>query len=176
MDVVLIAAQSLDGYITLHDIPGSSFTSPEDKAHFSKSLRLFSSRVMGSNTYVSMRDVFRRVATPSQRHYVLTRRPDAFQAERMPGALDFTPETPAALIGRLAKEGETKCALVGGSKVHSAFLAAGLVTELWLTIEARLFGRGTPLLAEETDTRLQLLAVEHLSANTLLLKYQVPAR
>jgi dihydrofolate reductase len=176
MDVVLIAAQSLDGCITRHEEPGSAFTSPEDKAHFSKSLRQFPVRVMGSTTYDSMREVFRRVATATQRHFVLTRRPDAYAADRIPGAMEFTSEAPAELVARLRAAGETRCALVGGSKVHSSFLAAGLVTELWLTIEARLFGRGTRLFAEKTDTALELLATEHLSPNTLLLKYRIASR
>jgi riboflavin biosynthesis pyrimidine reductase len=48
-----------------------------------------------------------------------------------------------------------------------------LVHELWLTIEPLLFGRGVPLLAEQTDTRLRLLANEALSSDTRLLKYEV---
>lgn len=173
MDVILIAAQSLDGFITRHSEPGSAFTSPEDKAHFSSSLRLFPVRVMGSTTYETMRTAFRRVATPERRFWVLTSRPGAYAAETIQGALDFTPENPGDLVRRLESEGHTQCALVGGSKVHSSFLEAGLVTELWLTLEARIFGTGTPLFARETDTPVALLSIQNLSADTLLLKYRV---
>jgi riboflavin biosynthesis pyrimidine reductase len=54
------------------------------------------------------------------------------------------------------------------------FLAAGLVDEIWLTVEPLLFGGGTPLLAARVDVRLELLASEKLNAaGTLLLRYRV---
>lgn len=172
MRIVLIAAQSLDGFITRHDEPGSSFTSKEDKQHFSKVLREFDTRVMGSRTYESMRSVFRRVASPAHPLHVLTRRPQSYAGEVIPGALEFTSATPRELVERLRGEGKKNCALVGGSLVHSAFLRDRLIDELWLTIEARVFGTGTSLFAEATDIQLTLLTSEKLSQDTLLLKYQ----
>jgi riboflavin biosynthesis pyrimidine reductase len=54
------------------------------------------------------------------------------------------------------------------------FFAAGLVDEIWLTVEPILFGGGTPLLVARVDVRLELLASEKLNAaGTLLLRYRV---
>jgi riboflavin biosynthesis pyrimidine reductase len=87
--------------------------------------------------------------------------------------LEFTRAAPAALAHELHNRGFRRCALLGGSQVHSLFLAAGLVDEIWLTIEPLLFGAGTPLLAHWTDIKLELHMLEKLGANSLLVKYHV---
>ena len=51
MQLVLIAAQSLDGFITRHDEPGTAFTSPADQTHFRTVLQNFDCSVMGAETY-----------------------------------------------------------------------------------------------------------------------------
>ena len=58
--------------------------------------------------------------------------------------------------------------------MHSLFFEAGLVDEVWLTVEPVLFGGGTPLLARRADLRLELQTTEKLGAQALLLKYRVP--
>jgi dihydrofolate reductase len=173
MQVVLIAAQSLDGRITRHDIPGSGFTSEADKQYFRNVLRDFDARVMGSTTYETTREGTRQSATKGRYHAVLTGRPEKYESDAIQGALEFLPLPPAALVQTLEQKGFKRCALIGGSKVHSSFLAAGLIDEFWITIEPLLFGTGTPLLAKSTDIRLRLLSNEGLSADTLLLKYSV---
>lgn len=173
MYVTLIAAQSVDGWITRHDEPGSDFTSQADKSYFRNALRQFDCRVMGANTYRISRDQSRRAAAAGTIQRVVTRKPEAFASEVIPNNLEFTEKSPPEILSLLGKQGLRRCALIGGSQVHSLFLAAGCVDEVWLTIEPRLFGRGTPLLSQETDVSLQLLSHEPLSADTLLLKYQV---
>ena len=91
----------------------------------------------------------------------------------MPGKLEFTNAAPAALAADLRRRGCARCAVLGGSHVHSLFLEAGLTDEVWLTIEPALFGGGTPLLARRADVRLDLRTIEKLGPATLLLKYQV---
>ncbi len=173
MELILIAAQSVDGFITRHDTPGSAFTSPEDKTHFINSLKEFDCRVMGATSYRQTRDGTRRSAANGRFHAILTRNPAAYAAEALPGQLEFTSETPHALVKRLADAGHRRCALLGGSQIHHLFLQAGLVHELWLTIEPVLFGTGTPLISGTCDVRLTLRARESLSPDTLLLRYAV---
>jgi dihydrofolate reductase len=172
MRVTLIAVQSLDGFITRHDSPGAGFASAADRAHFRAALREFDCGVLGRRTYEAAR-ADGAFASPARRRVVLTRMPEKFAAMAVPGALEFTAETPAAIVARLRAEGCRACALLGGAETHSLFLAAGLVDEIWLTVEARLFGGGTPLLAGPTDVRLRLLAHEPLGDDALLLKYAV---
>jgi dihydrofolate reductase len=47
------------------------------------------------------------------------------------------------------------------------------VDELWLTLEPRLFGQGTPFLREAHDLTLSLIDVQTLGASgTLLVRYR----
>lgn len=173
MHVTLIAAQSIDGFITRHSEPGSEFTSPADKLHFRNALRTFDSRVMGSGTYQVDRELIRSAAHSGTVQRVVTRKPESFAEDVIPGTLEFRDAPPAEILGELEKRGCQRCALVGGSQVHLLFFQAGCVDELWLTIEPLLFGRGKPLLSAEADVKLCLSSHELLSPDTLLLKYRV---
>lgn len=173
MRVVLIAAQSLDGFITRHDEPGTAFTSPEDKAWFRRVLEGFDCCIFGAETYRVSREFIRSRHPGHQLRTVMTRTPERYAADAAPGSLEFTHAAPAAIVAGLRDRGFGRCALLGGSQIHSLFFEAGLVDEVWLTVEPRLFGRGTPLLARPTDARLELQAIEKLGDHTLLLKYRV---
>ena len=173
MRIVLIAAQSLDGFIAKHAQPGTAFTSPEDKVHFRTVVADFDVGVLGGKTYRVSRETIRAQTAGRHLRVVLTRSPERHATEAVPGMLEFTRVAPAALAHELHNRGFRRCALLGGSQVHSLFLAAGLVDEIWLNIEPLLFGVGTPLLAHRTDIRLELHALEKLGTNSLLVKYHV---
>jgi dihydrofolate reductase len=173
MRVTLIAVQSLDGYITKHGEPGSDFASGADQAHFRKALASFDCCVMGAETYRTARDQIRGRMTAPRLRIVLTRSPAAFASDAIADQLEFSSESPKSLIAHLQARGCSRCALLGGSQIHSLFLEAGLVDELWLTIEPVLFGEGTPLLAKSTETRLRFLSHTSLTSDTGLLKYEV---
>lgn len=173
MRLTLIAAQSLDGYITRHDTPGSAFASEADRTWFREVLRDFDCCVMGGETYRTAREMIRASLMPERLRVVLTHSPDGFADDAIPGKLEFANSQPAQLVAALDARGFQRCAILGGSQIHSLFLEAGLVAELWLTVEPLLFGGGTPLLARRTSTKLKLLGRENLSPDTLLLKYRV---
>jgi dihydrofolate reductase len=173
MRVTLIAAQSLDGFITKHETPGSAFASSADQRHFREALADFDCCIMGAETYRSAREQIRGGIDSSRSRTVLSRSPEKFADDRLPGRLEFSSEAPAALLSRLADRARQRCALLGGAQIHSLFLQAGLVDELWLTIEPLLFGSGTSLLAHQADIRLRLYSEQKLTPDTLLLKYEV---
>jgi len=173
MRLTLIAAQSLDGFITRHDHPGSGFASDADRAFFREALRAFDCCVMGGETYRVSRDTIRATLMPERLRVVLTRAPEAFANDTAPGKLEFVNTPPAQLAADLHQRGFQRCAILGGAQVHSLFIDAGLVDELWLTIEPLLFGGGTALLAQPTAAKLSLVSSEKLSSNALLLKYRV---
>lgn len=176
MDVILLAVQSVDGFITQHDIPGSRFASAEDQAHFSRTLQSCDCSVMGRETYAVSRDFIRARLTAQRLRIVLTRSPETHAADTVPGALEFSAANPERVMADLRSRGMRRCAVLGGAAVNASFLRLGLVDELWLTLEPRLFGGGTPLLRETADVRLKLQSCEPLSADTLLLKYAVCRR
>lgn len=174
MNVTLLAAHSLDGFITKHAQPGTAFTSAADKAHFPAVLRDFDCSIMGGETYRVSREFIQSHLTASRRRVVLTRTPDRYQADARERTLEFTADSPAAVLARLQSLGHRRCALLGGSRIHSLFLDAKLVDELWLTVEPCLFGRGTPFLAEQADLALELISHERLThSDSLLLRYRV---
>ncbi len=75
----------------------------------------------------------------------------------MADLLEFSDASPAEIVARLAAAGCERCALLGGGQVYGQFLAAGLVDEIILTVEPRLFGTGRPLTGEvPLDIRLRL--------------------
>jgi dihydrofolate reductase len=174
MRIIMIAAQSLDGYITQQDKPGSAFTSEADKTFFREALREFDCSISGASCYRAARDGFRRSLSSNTRYnVVLTRDPTRFATDAVPERLDFRNAPPPAIRDDLVSRGHRACALLGGSQIYRLFLDAQLVDELWLTVEPRLFGRGTPLVAGPCNFTLKLRSNQPLSADTLLLKYGV---
>lgn len=173
MRLTLIAAQSLDGFITRHDTPGSNFVSDADRAYFREAMRGFDCCVMGGETYRTARETIRSNLMAKQLRLVLTRTPAAFANDFLPGKLEFTNSPPVQLIADLGQRGLQRCAILGGAQIHSLFLEASLLDEIWLTVEPMLFGNGTPLFAHRTSTQLTLLSSEQLAPSTLLLKYRV---
>jgi dihydrofolate reductase len=173
MRITLIAVQSLDGFITKHATPGSAFASSADQAHLRQALAGFDCSVMGAETYRTSREFIRERMSKPRLRIVLTRSPEVYVSDAVPGTLEFSSAVPARLIADLEARGHRTCALLGGAQIHSLFIQAGLVNELWLTIEPVLFGGGTSLLAEKADMRLRLLTDEALTGDTRLLKYEV---
>ena len=173
MRITLIAAQSLDGFITRHDQPGSAFASSDDRKFFREALQDFDCCVMGATTYREARTAIQCSLMPERLRTVITHKPEEFVGDVVPGKLEFTRLQPVPLAAGLASRGYAACALLGGSQIHSLFFEAGLVDELWLTVEPLLFGEGTPLLARRTSIAMELISTENLNRNTLLLKYRV---
>lgn len=176
MHVVLFAAQSVDGWITRHDEAGDAFTSDADKRHFRAAIRACDACVMGRTTYELSKARMRPEAFPSLRRVIWTRDPAAKTAEAVPRVLEFTDESPAATAKRLALDGRQRCAILGGGATNAAWLAAGLVDEICITVESRLFGYGTPLIGPQARLDVALELVEALpleSQGPVLLRYRV---
>jgi len=173
MRVVLIAAQSLDGFLAKHDRPGTDFTSEADRAWFPACLRSFEACVMGSATWRAARSEILAAPYSGRRRIVMTRNPAAFADDAQPGRIEFTAESASALAARLRMEGVEHLALLGGGVINGLFLGAGLVDELWITIEPLVFGEGRPTAEGRLDVAMALAEVTRLGRDTLLLKYTV---
>ena len=176
--MVLYAAQSLDGWITRHAEAGDAFTSAADKAHFRAAIRVCDACVMGAATYEQSKERMRPEVFPELRRVVWTRTPQMVEraAEAVAGALEFTDEAPAETVARLRADGRRRCALLGGGQVNAAWLAAGLVDEVCVTVESRIFGVGTPLAGPgwSLGVELALLEVKTLAPEgPVLLRYSI---
>jgi len=164
MRIFIIAAVTADGFIGKHSLHGSDWTSHEDKKLFVRLTKEAGTMVMGSRTFETIKR-----ALPGRRTIVLTSHPDAVRVE----GVEATDSSPAELVARLEKEGVTALAVCGGATVYAQFMEAGLVNELYLTVEPLLFGKGIPLFSSELNNTLRLLDFEQLNQNSILLHYAV---
>ncbi len=162
MKVFIIAAISANGFIARHADELANWTSKEDKKLFVELTKRAGVMIMGSTTY---RTIGR--ALPGRQTIVYSK--SGFTAE----GVEVTSEEPVQLIKRLASQGYTEVAVCGGASIYRLFLAAGVVDELYLTVEPILFGGGIPLVGPEADVSLNLLEARSLNQQTMLLHYEV---
>lgn len=173
MKITLVVATSLDGKITMGDNPDVHvWTSPEDTEHFRSFLQSASLITMGRKTYDAMKDTMKH--KPGRLRIVFTRDPHEFEKERIEGQLEFTSEAPKELVDRLSVKFK-EMLLVSGAEVTTAFFKAGLIDEIYQTLEPWIFGAGKPVvLPEDLNIKLQLIDMKKLNEKgTLLLHYKV---
>jgi|Napbiome12C3dose_1001474.scaffolds.fasta_scaffold00004_60 riboflavin biosynthesis pyrimidine reductase len=173
MKVVLAIVTSLDGKSTKGFKPPKLWASKEDQLHFQSLISKNNVIVMGKNTYTVSKDIIK--LSKNKLRIVMARDINEFKGAVVSNQLEFSSESPKQLIKRLTKQGFKQMLLVSGPKLNSAFLKAGLVNELWITLEPNIFGAGIGLVdSEKLDVKLKLLSSKKLNAQgTLLLKYQV---
>lgn len=164
MKVFLIAAVTADGYIARHGDHAADWTSKEDKQVFVRLTKEAGVMVMGSRTFATINR-----ALPERRTVVYSSKPDHIT---VPG-IEVTNEAPGDLVRRLEKEGANGLAVCGGATIYDLFMQAGVVDELYLTVEPVIFGRGITLFNTPLDLSLKLLETEQLGSNSVLLHYQI---
>lgn len=178
MKITLIHVSSIDGKLTKWKGKNIyEWSSPEDFAHFKQTLAQHNLVVMGSGTFDDVKDNKKAGLKPEKERLriILTSQPKRYTKYVVPGQMEFSDETPKALIKRLEKQGFKQMLLVSGGKVATSFFRDKLVNELLLTIEPKIFGIGEPLVQEEKfDISLQLIETKKLNDNgALLLKYKI---
>ncbi len=140
----MIAATSQDGFLTkVNDPDPRHWTSDEDKAHFSEILGQYDFKVEGRNTYETYG---RHVPEPGKLMLVLAKNPGDYSDHAVPGRLEFVSMSPEDIVRTYSSKYD-KLLVLGGSYVFEEFLKAGLVDEIWLTIEPITNGSGVSLLA-----------------------------
>lgn len=174
MKVTMVMVSSVNGKITKGDNPDvSAFASKEDAILFRGLKKRHHCYIMGVTTFEASRK--RIILIKGKLRVVVTHKPEKYQAETVPGQLEFTDKEPKTLLKSLESRGYKHVLLLGGSSINSFFLKEGLVDELFLTVEPALFGKGKDLFVENgIDVPLRLMSVERLNkAGTLHLKYKV---
>lgn len=163
--VVAIAAITADGMIARGPDHPVTWSSKEDKRMFAAASRRAGVIVMGRSTYEAMPKPL-----ADRLQIVMTSTPERFTG--IAGQVEFTAHSPEKVLADLEQRGFREVVVGGGGAIYHAFIAAGLVDELWLTVEPLLFGAGVSLLGGQTvEAQLRLLEVVHLSAQAVQLKY-----
>lgn len=172
MKVILVMVCSIDGKITRWgDQNVYEWTSDEDKKHFRQIIKEVRVMVMGRKTY----ELARPKAQEGILRIVVTKNPSEYSSLVVPLQLEFTNKSPKELIKELEQRGYKQMLLVGGAALNTAFLKSGLVDELWLTVEPKLFGSGKMVVEEEKfNIELKLYNLKKLNdQGTILLKYKI---
>ena len=173
MPISLIAVQSVNGFITRNDEPGTAFASAEDLAWFKETLGRMDLVLMGGSTYRAAREAIIKGAEVGTPRWVLTRDPEAYVADRIPGKLEFFNLDEGTLFEGILDGGYDEIALVGGPGISSWFFDQGLLNDIYLTVEPFIFSSGTPLAAPSANVDLVLQSVKQLSEQTLIIHYRV---
>lgn len=163
--VSLIAAISANGKIAERVGQTSlDWTSKEDTKFFVQKTKELGVVVMGRKT-------FETIGRPLKERLIIVMTSEPEKYEPQPGILEYTKKSPRELLDDLTSRGFSKVALAGGASVYSEFLKAGLVDELFLTVEPVLFGGGVPLAENFGRVNLELVETMKLGEQAVLLHY-----
>ncbi len=171
MKIVMIAALSANGCIADEKGDVTTWTSSEDKIFFSKTLKRYSTYLMGSKTYV----LHSKSVSPGTLRIVLTTQPEKYADMSEEGRLEFVDLTPEQMVETYSYCGE--CLLLGGAYTYESFLKSGLVDEVYITREPIRLENGKQLVQDkELDEYLSDFEVEETPLNnkgTLLQHYKL---
>lgn len=163
MKVFLIAALSADGFIAKHEKHlATDWTSAEDKKFFTERTKKAGVVVMGSTTYETF------LKPLKDRLNVVYSRDKVYEG------VETTQQGPQELINELEGRGYEEVAICGGATIYTLFAGAGLIQEMYLTVEPIVFGQGVSLFKKPIEQKLALQSLEKLNnQGTILLHYGV---
>lgn len=166
MKILFVAAVSMDGYVAQSAEQNSlEWTSKEDTQFFVQKTKEAGVVVMGRKTF----DTIGR-PLKGRRLIVMTRQPSlSFEGE----GVEYTTASATALIEQLASEGVEQVVIAGGPQIWSLFLEAGLVTDVFLTVEPVLFGGGVRFCALDQPMRFELVESRQLNEHAVMQHYCV---
>lgn len=173
MKITLAMVLSVDGKSTKWDLPDQSWASEGDKIHLLKLISENNLILMGGKTYESAK----RHIKPKEGklRVVLTHNPEKFSKDFLKGQLEFVNQPIQKLVKNLENKGFAKMLLLSGEGLNKEFFEEGLIDELILTIEPKIFGSGHVMVSDsKLDLKLKLLSFEKLNEqSTMLLHYAV---
>lgn len=168
-EVFIVAALTADGYIARSTHEFANWTSAADKKRFVALTKEAGVMILGSTT-------FKTFPKPlPHRHHVVYSRTERFEDKWPDDTVETTTEEPAHVIKQLTDTGFKKIAICGGSSIYTQFLASGVITHLYLTIEPVIFGDGIRLFNNmfQEHFTLTLLRSETTEQGTVFLDYLV---
>lgn len=174
--VVLYAAASVDGYLAP---PDGSVAWLDDYAAagdlgYEEFIDDVGSLVVGRVTFEQVLG-FGEWPYGTRPTAVLSSRTDASAAGLPHGVRRSSGSDLPGLIQQLQTEsGSGSTWVLGGGATHRTFLAAGLVTDIWIHVMPVLLGEGIAMFpAPSPHNRLQLLETRSYDAGVTLLRYRV---
>ncbi|HBT76551.1 MAG TPA: hypothetical protein DEB39_06410, partial [Planctomycetaceae bacterium] len=160
MKLSMYVAISLDGFIAKPDgnidwlTEDVSQTDLENDDDYKAFLASVDALVMGGKTY-------RQVLTFDEWPYCGKKCVIVSRTETKADLPDvsLTADSPEQVVQRLQNEGCRHVWIMGGGKIHSLFLRAGLIDEMRVFVMPKILGEGIPLFAPPVpDVRWKLLS------------------
>jgi dihydrofolate reductase len=170
IEITMIMVMTADGVISQDTLQDSfTWTSKEDKEHFLSTISIYKNVIMGNTTF----EAINKKPYPGVTHYVLTHNKEALRTS--PENVVYIGGSVKEIYSCLSKNKIKKIALLGGAETNTFFLKNNLVTDIYLTVEPLIFGKGFRLsTAEQLEVSLKLIDVKKLNdRGTLLLHYAV---
>lgn len=160
----MVMAMTADGKIAKDKSQLADWTSSEDKQSFVALTKQHGAIMMGQNTFATF------PAPLKGRLNVV------FTKEENPQPIDgvkWVSGEPEAVLTDLENMGYKSVVLGGGSTLNGLFLERRLITEIYLTVEPKIFGSGLGLFTGDGTAELRLAEADRLNDNTLRLHYFV---
>lgn len=168
MKIIWNPASTLDGNIAMAD-GNSDWPTEEDGNLFDDQVRECGAVIVGRNTFEQYKGEVFPVSGATT--YVWTHSPETGDAYE---GVEYISGSPQEVVASLEKKGFTSCVLAGGSITNDAFVGAGLVDEIIVTIYPLLFGSGMRLLStDNTNIKLKLLETREIGDGIVRNKYAV---
>ena len=80
---------------------------------------------------------------------------------------------PERVLEELEKMGHKSAVLGGGTNLNTQFLKKNLISEIYLTVEPKIFGDGLGVFSGDFDVNLKLISSENINESAILIKYEV---
>lgn len=170
MKVILSMAMSVNGIVA--DESGSEdFLSHDNWLAFVKLANRIGSNIWGRSTYEAVRtwegDYLKDLEKVKK--IVISSDPSL----KLDPGFTLAP-SPKDALSKLEVDGKQEALVTGGPTINSAFVKAGLVDEIILTVEPAILGKGIALFSPaDFSLRLELLEINYLNPNHLELHYKV---
>ncbi len=160
-------AVTLDGKIAKSTDHPATWTSKADKKIFVEETKKAAVIIMGKTTYDTIGKPL-----PDRLNIVMDFKVD--ESKNIPNSLEYTSLQPKELLQELEQRGFKQVIIGGGSAINGLFLSQGLIDEIWLTLEPKIFGQGLPLFTgADLDLNLELIEVKHLDKHVIHVRYKV---
>lgn len=149
----------------------TSWVSDIEWENFKSIVKKAGNIIIGRRTYDVMKKNGEFDVLGNIKVFVLTH--DIYVKDENPNIF-FTDEHPKELIETLQYEGFEEVLITGGGNLNSLFMKEGLIDEIFLDVEPKVFGQGIKLFSdEEFEADLELIDVKEFSPNEVQLHYKV---
>lgn len=162
-------AMTVDGIIAKNSKQNADWTTKADKKAFIAETKKHGAIIMGQTTFEAIGRPL-----PGRLNLILSLEPEKYSDKTQPGLLEFFKGTPQEIINYLKEKNFSSVILGGGAYTNGTFLSAGLVDEILITVEPKLFGLGLNFSEGfDLNLNLKLLECNQIGDEAVQLRYEV---